>query len=305
MKDSNLSSNILFTVAVALHLLAATLMMTTSAKADSYEAGKLFGENIPLVTVPWKPLGFGDDDSLGNTGNLFKKNPKLRGCKFELRATAGYMWAYFNYLVFTCVRSVEEQKKMVKEGKSKTFNSRHLVKFDPGRVASMAVDIVQLDTKGKARWNDRELHAYFAGAFIAVFYRLAEEHDWEYDLRWGGNFRMDCVTYKGAAWDQYHFALYKDRAWSCAKHGFEDQEELLLTEPIEDRFNEGGHDDGDAGTDHEDHKGGEFTDKQPQRDPHEHYQQGPPWIGPYPFKQFSQHVTLLEWGPGPCVSRSA
>ena len=52
MKDSNLSSNILFTVAVALHLLAATLMMTTSAKADSYEAGKLFGESIPLIIVP-------------------------------------------------------------------------------------------------------------------------------------------------------------------------------------------------------------------------------------------------------------
>ena len=210
---------LMLAAALLLHLAAAVMALTAPAKGsdEAFLAGVEFGRTIGLET--YRPLGFGDDDSLRNTADLYVKNPKLMDAHLQLKVTAGYLWAYFDFLVFTSIRSFEEQKRMVKLGRSKTLNSRHLAKHCKGYrpPCSMAIDVVPRDPSGKLLWNDNEQMAFFAGAFVSVHDRLKEKFGWDdkWVIRWGGNFRMNCRTYSPGGWDKYHFGLFEDRVWDC------------------------------------------------------------------------------------------
>ena len=74
--------------------------------------------------------------------------------------------------VYEGLRSLEQQEIYVRQGKSKTFNSRHL--------HGMAVDIVVL-VDGKADWS---VEAY--QKILPAFRRASEDIDVPFE--WGGDF---------------------------------------------------------------------------------------------------------------------
>lgn len=90
------------------------------------------------------------------------------------------------FQVYYSARTIEEQIKLVKDGKSKTYNSRHL--------HNMAVDVYAEIEKGKANWE----HKHYV-TIDKAFQEAAEKLKISYI--WGG-------TFKGFV-DANHFELNK------------------------------------------------------------------------------------------------
>lgn len=79
----------------------------------------------------------------------------------------------------TCgVRTLEEQKKLVKAGASKTLNSMHLPQADG---YAHAIDVAAL-LDGRVRW-DWPLYRKIAAAFKAA------SHDLAIPIEWGGDWK--------------------------------------------------------------------------------------------------------------------
>lgn len=111
-----------------------------------------------------------------------------------VRRAAASLGAADNGFVITCgIRTVEEQKKNVARGASKTMRSRHL----PNRAGvSCAVDVaVTID--GKVRW-DWPLYARMAKVFKAAAAAEKVPIEWGGDwksLRDGPHFQLPWASY--------------------------------------------------------------------------------------------------------------
>jgi len=94
-------------------------------------------------------------------------------------------------------RTQKEQINLVKQGLSRTFNSKHLI--NPSDGFSHAIDIAPYPID----WNDTKRFYYFAGMF------LAKADSLHVGIRWGGNWDMDEDLNDQSFMDLVHFELRK------------------------------------------------------------------------------------------------
>lgn len=103
-------------------------------------------------------------------------------------------WQVMDFTVICGVRTKEEQKKLVAEGKSKTLNSKHL----PNRFGmSEAVDIAPYPIN----WNDTARFYVLSGLMHAAAAELGVK------IRWGGDWDSDGDLHDSKFIDLPHFEL--------------------------------------------------------------------------------------------------
>ena len=107
---------------------------------------------------------------------------------------------YIDFTVLSStVRTVEEQKKFVAEGKSKTMDSKHLIGVK--RDKSDAVDI----TPYPIDWNDKLRQCYLAGWFLGVAEMLFTFGVIKSRFRWGGDWNRNNNFKDETFLDREHF----------------------------------------------------------------------------------------------------
>ena len=87
------------------------------------------------------------------------------------------------------LRTIEEQKKLVDEGLSKTMNSRHLT--------GHAIDLVPYPID----WNNEKRFYYFSGMVLAIAKTM------NIPIRWGGDWDMDNDLDDQKFMDLVHFEI--------------------------------------------------------------------------------------------------
>ena len=115
-----------------------------------------------------------------------KSRKFLNQCHPDIIIVCNELIKHVDFTVLSStVRTVEEQKKFVAEGKSKTMDSKHLI--GEKRDRSDAIDI----TPYPINWNDRERYCYLAGWFLGIaksFYILGIIKS---KFRWGGDWNQN------------------------------------------------------------------------------------------------------------------
>ena len=103
------------------------------------------------------------------------------------------------------IRTIEQQKQFVAEGKSKTMNSKHLKKMLPeyGQEYSLAVDIAPYPID----FNDRERFCLLAGIILGIAKLFKEEGVIRKEIRWGGDWNQDYITKNEKFSDMPHFEV--------------------------------------------------------------------------------------------------
>jgi peptidoglycan L-alanyl-D-glutamate endopeptidase CwlK len=86
-------------------------------------------------------------------------------------------------------RSLERQKELKKEGKTKTLDSKH--------IEGLAVDLAPYPIN----WEDRENFIYVAGIIKGIAYHLG------IPIVWGGDWNNDHNLYDNSFDDLVHFEL--------------------------------------------------------------------------------------------------
>jgi peptidoglycan L-alanyl-D-glutamate endopeptidase CwlK len=94
-------------------------------------------------------------------------------------------------------RTREEQERLVKEGLSKTLNSKHII--NPLDGFSHAVDVAPYPID----WGNTKRFYYFAGLMVAT---ARAQH---VNIRWGGNWDMDEDLDDQTFMDLIHFEIVK------------------------------------------------------------------------------------------------
>lgn len=97
---------------------------------------------------------------------------------------------YIDFTVLdSTIRTKEQQAQYVKEGKSKTMDSKHLKKYLPEyeKEYSLAVDIAPYPID----WNDRERFCLMAGYILGIAKVLKSEGMIHKDIRWGGDWNSN------------------------------------------------------------------------------------------------------------------
>lgn len=140
-------------------------------------------------------------------GNASKQ--RLATCHPDLQAVMNEAIKYIDFSVVEGYRTTEEQEKYVKTGKSKTLNSKHLLRYCPeyGGQYSYAVDVVPyFSTTPHTDFNDREEFCFLAGVILSTAKRLKEEGKIKSAIRWGG--KWDSARIKGNKFfDGPHFEI--------------------------------------------------------------------------------------------------
>ncbi len=96
---------------------------------------------------------------------------------------------YFDCTILEGKRTVDRQKMLVAQGKSKTMNSKHLT--------GKAVDVAPYPID----WNDRERFTYFAGFVQGIASQKG------FNIRWGGDWDQDKDLKDNSFDDLPHFEL--------------------------------------------------------------------------------------------------
>lgn len=99
------------------------------------------------------------------------------------------------------VRTLEEQKRLVTEGKSRTMNSRHLPQEDG---YSHAVDVSPYpipDNWGEGNYLEKAKFYHFAGYVEGIAIQMG------IDIRWGGDWDSDRDFDDQTFMDLVHFEL--------------------------------------------------------------------------------------------------
>ena len=133
--------------------------------------------------------------------NHFSKESldKLDGVHHLLADICFKVLHYHDCKILSGVRTLEEQKRLVAEGKSKTLNSYHLVQDDG---FGYAVDVAPYPID----WSDTKRFYYFAGIFLTVAKDILPE---DYYIRWGGDWDIDNDLNDQTFNDLVHFELRK------------------------------------------------------------------------------------------------
>lgn len=100
----------------------------------------------------------------------------IEGIDYRLIILLGLMLDHspFDFTVTEGLRTKERQAQLVKEGKSKTMNSKHII--------GSAFDIAIIDEKGNITW-DLKYYKEFAEVFLKLSERLG------FDCTWGGSWK--------------------------------------------------------------------------------------------------------------------
>ena len=114
-----------------------------------------------------------------------KSEDLLKGCHPDIQAVVRKVaeLSPIEIMVLEGLRTRERQEELVRTGKSKTMNSKHLPQVDG---TSFAVDIAPV-IDGVIPWNDREAWIHFAGFVIGVaktlgIVNLISGIDWDGDF---------------------------------------------------------------------------------------------------------------------------
>lgn len=97
-----------------------------------------------------------------------------------------------DFTVLETLRTPERQKELFDEGKTKTMNSKHLIK-----PKSKAIDVVPYPIN----WDYLPSFYYLAGVWMSI----AGRHN--INLRWGGNWRKDNNFKDNDFMDLVHFEI--------------------------------------------------------------------------------------------------
>ena len=100
-------------------------------------------------------------------------------------------------------RTKEQQAKYVKEGKSKTMNSKHLPKYfnEYKKEYSCAIDICPYPVD----YNDRERFCILAGIVLGIAKILLDQGKIKHRIRWGGDWSENNITKDEKFSDMPHF----------------------------------------------------------------------------------------------------
>ena len=135
----------------------------------------------------------------------------LEQCHPDLQRVMKEVIKYFDFTVLdSTIRTEEEQKKFVKEGKSKTLNSKHLKRLVPeyGKEYSFAIDIAPYyNTVPHIDWDDRESFCYLAGFISGISNYLFCKGEISHRIKWGGDWSMNNKTIDEKFSDLPHFEL--------------------------------------------------------------------------------------------------
>lgn len=120
-------------------------------------------------------------------GNASKQ--RLATCHPDLQKIMNEAIKYIDFSVVEGYRTAAEQEKYYREGKSKTLNSKHLLRYCPEYSGqySYAVDVAPyFSSTPHTDFNDREEFCLLAGVILSTAKRLKEEGKIKSDIRWGG-----------------------------------------------------------------------------------------------------------------------
>ncbi len=104
-----------------------------------------------------------------------RSKQRLLECHPDLQSIFAEVIKQYDCTILCGRRSLDEQKKLVAEGKSKTLNSKHLLK------PSLAVDVAPYPID----WRDTDRFIYLAGIVKGIATGLNIE------VRWGGDWDSD------------------------------------------------------------------------------------------------------------------
>ena len=113
-----------------------------------------------------------------------KSRSMLEQCHPDIQKVMEEAIKIFDFSVTEGSRTKEQQAKYVKEGKSKTMNSKHLPKYCPeyGKYYSYAIDIVPYPVN----YNDRERFCLLAGIVLGMAKLMKDRGLIKSTIRWGG-----------------------------------------------------------------------------------------------------------------------
>ena len=118
-----------------------------------------------------------------------RSKDRLNTCHSDLVRVFTEVVKYYDCTVIEGQRSPERQAELVRQGKSKTLKSKHLV-----TPLSFAVDVVPYPIEWNRRGQQRMRH--FAGFVFGVASQLGV------NLRWGGDWSNDVWTKRDGLQDQ-------------------------------------------------------------------------------------------------------
>lgn len=138
----------------------------------------------------------------------------LEQCHPDLQKVFKEAIKYYDFSVLdSTIRTEEQQKQYVKEGKSKTMNSKHLKRLVPeyGKEYSFAVDVLPyFSTSPHTDWEDYNEFSLLAGIVLGISNYLYDNGKVGHKITWGGtwgsNKRIKDNTFK----DMPHFELLED-----------------------------------------------------------------------------------------------
>jgi len=114
---------------------------------------------------------------------------RLQSCDERLFKLFNEVVKHFDCTILEGRRTVERQSMLVKQGKSKTMNSKHLT--------GKAVDVAPYPIN----WEDRERFTYFAGFVMGIASQQGLK------LRWGGDWDKDTDLADNSFDDLPHFEI--------------------------------------------------------------------------------------------------
>lgn len=138
----------------------------------------------------------------------------LEQCHPDLQKVLKEVIKYFDFTILdSTIRTEEEQKQLVKEGKSKTLNSKHLKRLVPeyGKEYSFAVDIAPYySTIPHIVWEDRESFCLLAGYVLGIANYLYERGEIEHKIKFGGDWNRNNKTTDENFSDLPHFEIIEN-----------------------------------------------------------------------------------------------
>lgn len=138
----------------------------------------------------------------------FGKTSKMRldTCEKELQLLFNKVIKYYDCIIIQGHRSIEEQQRLFKEGKSKIDGISR--KGNHNYYPSRAVDVAPYFSKTPhVRWNDSNSFYHFAGFVRGVAQLLHDTGTMQYRLRYGGDWNQNMNIHDQTFNDLVHFEL--------------------------------------------------------------------------------------------------
>lgn len=123
-----------------------------------------------------------------------KSLERLDTCHPDIQKVFKEVIKHVDCSILEGVRTKERQEELVRQGKSKTLNSKHIKQADG---YAHAVDVAPWPID----WADRERFTLFAGFVLGIAKGLGVE------LVWGGDWDSDFTTKDHSFFDGPHFQL--------------------------------------------------------------------------------------------------